>query len=158
MNYDQILEKIISREDASALFSESFHKDKRLVFTNGCFDILHRGHVYYLSKAREMGDVLVIGLNTDASVRRLKGQGRPVNSEGARAEVLAALVMVDYIVPFGEDTPLELIKAVKPQVLVKGGDYQVEDIVGYEQVRSWGGKVCTVPLVEGYSTTSILGK
>jgi len=158
MTYDQIKEKIISRDDARALFSESFRKDKRLVFTNGCFDILHRGHVYYLSKAREMGDVLVIGLNTDASVRRLKGQGRPVNGEGARAEVLAALVMVDYIVPFGEDTPLELIKAVKPQVLVKGGDYRVEDIVGHEQVRSWGGEVCTVPLVEGYSTSSILGK
>ena len=128
----------------------------KVVFTNGCFDILHRGHVEYLSKAADMGDVLVVGLNTDASVKRLKGEGRPVNDEQARALVLASLSFVDAVVFFDEDTPYELIKAVHPDVLVKGADYEPEEIVGYDIVTSYGGKVKTVPLVEGYSTTFIL--
>lgn len=128
----------------------------KVVFTNGCFDLLHRGHIEYLSKAADMGDVLVVGLNTDASVRRLKGEGRPVNNEEARALVLASLSFVDAVVLFDEDTPYELIKAVHPDVLVKGADYKVEDIVGYDIVTSYGGTVTTVPLVEGYSTTQLL--
>ncbi len=131
-------------------------KDMKVVFTNGCFDILHRGHVEYLAKAADMGDVLVVGLNTDASVRRLKGEGRPINNEEARALVLASLSFVDAVVLFDEDTPLELIKAVHPDVLVKGADYKPEEIVGYDFVTSYGGTVATVPLVEGYSTTSIV--
>ena len=127
-----------------------------VVFTNGCFDLLHRGHIEYLSKASDMGDVLVVGLNTDASVRRLKGNGRPVNNEEARALVLASLSFVDAVVLFDEDTPYELIKAVHPDVLVKGADYKPEEIVGYDVVTSYGGTVQTVPLVEGYSTTSII--
>ena len=128
----------------------------KVVFTNGCFDILHRGHIEYLSKAADMGDVLVVGLNTDASVRRLKGDGRPVNNEEARALALAALSFVDFVVLFDEDTPYELIKVVHPDVLVKGADYKPKEIVGYDIVTSYGGTVHTIPLVEGYSTTSII--
>lgn len=130
--------------------------DMRVVFTNGCFDILHRGHVEYLSKAADKGDVLVVGLNTDASVKRLKGEGRPVNNEEARAMVLASLSFVDAVVLFDEDTPYELIKAVRPDVLVKGADYKKEEIVGYDIVTSYGGTVETIPLVEGYSSTKII--
>ena len=135
----------------------TFHfQGLKVVFTNGCFDILHRGHVEYLSRAADMGDVLVVGLNTDASVKRLKGEGRPVNNEEARAMVLASLSFVDAVVLFDEDTPYELIKAVRPDVLVKGADYKKEEIVGYDIVTSYGGTVATVPLVEGYSSTKII--
>lgn len=134
-----------------------FHSQgSKVVFTNGCFDILHRGHVEYLAKAADMGDVLVVGLNTDASVRRLKGESRPVNNQEARALVLASLSFVDAVVLFDEDTPYELIKAVRPDVLVKGADYKPEEIVGYDIVTSYGGKVEVVDLVEGYSTTQLL--
>jgi D-beta-D-heptose 7-phosphate kinase/D-beta-D-heptose 1-phosphate adenosyltransferase len=156
--YEQIKSKIISLEQASARFTEAFRKKHRLVFTNGCFDLLHRGHVYYLSHARELGDLLVVGLNSDASVSRLKGPGRPVNTEQSRAVVLGALTAVDHIIIFSEDTPIELIRSLKPHVLVKGGDYQMEEIVGYREVVSWGGEVVTIPLLEGFSTTSILKK
>ena len=128
----------------------------KIVFTNGCFDLLHRGHVEYLAKAADKGDVLVVGLNTDASVRRLKGENRPVNDENARALVLASLSFVDAVVLFDEDTPYELIKAVRPDVLVKGADYKPEAIVGYDIVTSYGGKVETVDLVAGFSTTGII--
>lgn len=157
-SYDDISRKLITSADATALLSPDFRKGKRIIFTNGCFDILHRGHVYYLSKAREMGDVLIVGLNSDDSVSRLKGKGRPVNGQNARAEVLGALGMVDYIILFGEDTPLELIKLVRPDLLVKGGDYKVEEIVGYQELTSRGGRVITIPILEGYSTTSILDR
>jgi D-beta-D-heptose 7-phosphate kinase/D-beta-D-heptose 1-phosphate adenosyltransferase len=156
--YEDIKGKLISLEKAMEVLNQGFRKEHRIVFTNGCFDILHRGHVYYLSKAREMGDLLIIGLNSDASVKRLKGESRPVNGQEARAEVLGALSMVDLIVLFSEDTPLELIRAIRPDVLVKGGDYKVEEIVGYPEVISRGGEVVTIPILEGYSTTSILDK
>ena len=137
----------------------TFHaQGLKVVFTNGCFDILHRGHVEYLSKAADMGDVLVVGLNTDASVKRLKGEGRPINNEEARALVLASLSFVDAVVLFDEDTPYQLIKTVRPDVLVKGADYQPEKIVGYDIVTSYGGTVATVPLVDGFSTTSVIAK
>ena len=155
-SYEEIVGKIISIETADKIFTPAFRKENRIVFTNGCFDLLHRGHVYYLSKAREMGSLLVIGLNSDASVSALKGPGRPVNDEQARAEVLAALSVVDYIILFHEQTPLNLIKAIKPQILVKGGDYMADKIVGYHEVISRGGKVVTIPLLEGYSTSSII--
>jgi len=130
--------------------------NSKIVFTNGCFDILHRGHIEYLSQARDQGDVLIIGLNSDASVKRIKGEGRPVQDEKSRALVLASLRIVDAVVLFDEDTPIELIKAVNPDVLVKGGDYTEETIVGAEVVKANGGKVVTIPLVEGYSTSGIL--
>jgi len=156
LSYEDIIHKLITPEKAAELFLSGSGKAKKIVFTNGCFDLLHRGHVYYLAKAREMGDVLVIGLNSDNSVTRLKGEGRPVNNQNARAEVLGALGMVDYIIIFEEDTPLNLINVVRPDLLVKGGDYRAEEIVGYEEVISWGGKVLTIPIMEGYSTTSII--
>jgi rfaE bifunctional protein nucleotidyltransferase chain/domain len=158
LTYENIVDKLITQEEARELFSPEFREENRIVFTNGCFDVLHRGHVYYLSKAREMGEKLVVGLNSDASVSRLKGEGRPVNNQNARAEVLGALGMVDYIVIFEEDTPLELIKRIGPNLLVKGGDYKVEEIVGYSEVISSGGQVLTIPIMEGYSTTSILDR
>lgn len=132
--------------------------DMKVVFTNGCFDILHRGHVEYLAKAADLGDILVVGLNTDASVRRLKGEGRPVNNQEARALVLASLSFVDAVVLFDDDTPYNLIKTLRPDVLVKGADYQPEDIVGYDIVTSYGGTVTTIPLVEGYSTTNFIDR
>lgn len=156
LSYEDIIHKLITPEKALELFSGKFRAEKKIVFTNGCFDLLHRGHVYYLAKAREMGDVLVIGLNSDSSVSRLKGEGRPLNNQNARAEVLGALGMVDHIILFEEDTPLNLINTVKPDLLIKGGDYKVEDIVGYQEVISWGGEVLTIPILPGYSTTSII--
>lgn len=133
-------------------------KGQKIVFTNGCFDILHRGHVEYLYQASLQGDRLILGLNTDASISRIKGPDRPINNQDARAIVLAALEFIDTIVLFDEDTPYELIKTVKPNVLVKGDDYKPEEIVGYDIVHSNGGKVVTVPMVEGFSTTSTLSK
>lgn len=128
----------------------------KVVFTNGCFDVLHFGHVYYLLEAKKLGDVLVVGLNSDSSVRRLKGDTRPINGERERAFVLAALACVDYVVLFEEDTPKELIEVVKPDVLVKGGDYKMEDIVGADTVTENGGIVTTIPFVEGFSSTRII--
>jgi rfaE bifunctional protein nucleotidyltransferase chain/domain len=132
---------------------------KKVVFTNGVFDILHSGHVDYLSKARDLGDYLVLGLNTDSSVKRLnKGPERPINNEQARATVLGALECVDAIILFDEDTPYELIKAVQPDILVKGADYKPEQIAGYDIVKAKGGEVITIDLSQGFSTTSIIRK
>jgi len=128
----------------------------KIVFTNGCFDVLHFGHVQYLLEAKKLGDLLVVGLNSDASVRRLKGESRPINGEKERAFVLAALAFVDYVVVFEEDTPKELIEVVKPNVLVKGGDYKIENIVGADFVMQNGGTVTTIPFVEGFSSTHII--
>ncbi|MDA0711355.1 MAG: D-glycero-beta-D-manno-heptose 1-phosphate adenylyltransferase [bacterium] len=130
----------------------------KTVFTNGCFDLIHHGHVTYLQKAREQGDVLFLGLNTDASVSRLKGPSRPILPLEDRAGVLAALTCIDHIIPFDEDTPRDLIAALLPDVLIKGGDYQIQHIVGREEVEAAGGMVTTIPLVEGRSTTHIIEK
>ncbi|MGN0351047.1 MAG: D-glycero-beta-D-manno-heptose 1-phosphate adenylyltransferase [Roseburia sp.] len=132
------------------------HKDKKIVFTNGCFDILHVGHIRYLQEAAKLGGILVVGLNSDASVKRLKGPERPINSELERAEMLCALGFVDYVVIFEEDTPLELIKKIQPDVLVKGGDYTNEYVVGTSEVEGRGGKLVLIPFVEGKSTTNII--
>lgn len=132
---------------------------KKIVFTNGCFDILHRGHVTYLNEARKLGDALFLGLNTDQSVKRLgKGPNRPINQELDRKFVLENLKAVDCVELFNEETPLELIKAVRPQVLVKGADYKIEDIVGAKEVFSWGGQVLTIKFVDGFSTTATIKK
>jgi D-beta-D-heptose 7-phosphate kinase/D-beta-D-heptose 1-phosphate adenosyltransferase len=131
---------------------------QKIVFTNGCFDVLHFGHVHYLLQAKKLGDILVIGLNSDDSVRRLKGPTRPINGENERAFVLAALVCVDYVTLFEEDTPEELIKVVRPDVLVKGGDYTLDNIVGADFVTQNGGIVTTIPFVEGFSSTRIIEK
>ena len=158
VTYENIIKKIITVEEAMALFTSEFRKRNKVIFTNGCFDLLHRGHVYNLSRAREMGDILVVGLNSDASVSGLKGPGRPVNPQQARAEVLAAMAFVDFVIIFHEDKPLNLIRAVRPHILVKGGDYKVEEVVGHREVTSWGGRVEIIPLLEGYSTSSIIGR
>lgn len=129
---------------------------KKIVFTNGCFDILHRGHLDLLAHAADFGNVLIVGVNTDASVQRLKGPGRPVNNEQDRAFQLASLLCVDAVCLFDEDTPKELIELVKPDVLVKGGDYKVDDIVGADFVKRCGGEVVVIPFVDGYSTTSLI--
>ena len=131
---------------------------KTVAFTNGVFDILHRGHIFSLSQAAAEADFLVVGLNSDASTKRLKGDSRPVNDEQSRALVIAALLMVDMVVIFEEDTPLNLITALQPDVLVKGGDYTLDQIVGAKEVMAAGGKVIINPIVEGFSTTGIIGK
>ena len=134
-------------------------KGDRIVFTNGCFDILHRGHVEYLQEAAALGDRLIIGVNTDASVRRLgKAADRPLNDQDSRAKVLAALRLVDAVVIFDQDTPLELIKAIGPDVLVKGGDWKAEDIVGSDIVKKLGGEVRALKVVDGFSTTALVEK
>ena len=130
--------------------------DQKIVFTNGCFDILHKGHIRLLSEAASFGDVLIVGLNSDKSVRKLKGEGRPVNNESDRALLLAALLYVDAVILFEEDTPAELIKIILPDVLVKGGDYTINNIVGADTVMAHGGKVEIVPIVQGYSTTALI--
>ena len=133
-------------------------RNRRIIFTNGCFDILHAGHVHYLEQAKKLGDELVVGLNSDSSVKNLKGEDRPINNLDQRAKVLSSLECVDKIVSFSEATPIKLIKAIKPDVIVKGGDYKVKDVVGHKEVESWGGKVRIIPLMPGLSTTKIIRK
>lgn len=140
--FSQELKEIIEKAKASG---------RRIVFTNGCFDIIHKGHVRYLREAKRLGDILIVGLNSDRSVSRIK-PGRPVNNEDDRAEVLSSLEMVDYVVIFEEDTPYEIIKFLRPHILVKGGDWKVEDIVGSDLVE----KTISLPYVEGVSTTGII--
>jgi D-beta-D-heptose 7-phosphate kinase/D-beta-D-heptose 1-phosphate adenosyltransferase len=131
-------------------------KGKKIVFTNGCFDILHRGHVTYLNQARDLGDLLIVGINSDESVKRLKGLERPVNMLEDRAYVLSALKSVDYVIPFEEDTPLNLINLIMPDILVKGGDYTIDRIIGAQEVLANGGKVEIIPFVPGKSTSAII--
>lgn len=166
-NYKKITEKIIGSDLLINQVKQWQQQGEKVVFTNGCFDILHRGHVTYLSKAADAGDRLVIGLNSDDSVKRQgKGENRPVNDQDSRALVLAALGFVDAVVLFSGDTPLELIEKISPDVLVKGGDYDADEknpsdkkyIVGSDVIKSRGGKVITIPLVEGFSTTSTIEK
>ena len=132
--------------------------DKKVAFTNGCFDILHQGHLEILSQAAALGDILIVGVNTDASVKKLKGENRPVNKEKFRALMLASLTMIDAVVLFDEETPIELIRIIEPDTLIKGGDYAIEQIVGAEDVIKNGGKVKIIPLVKGYSTTALIQK
>lgn len=149
-------EKILSPAELIARFGRP--RNQTVVFTNGCFDLLHRGHVEYLYTARNLGDALVLGLNTDASVRRLKGPARPVVPEGDRQAVIAALGCVDAVTLFDEDTPRALIAALLPDILVKGGDYRPEDVVGKAEVEAAGGKVMIIPFLEGRSTTGLIQK
>ena len=135
----------------------NYKKDEKIVvFTNGCFDILHAGHVRYLNAAKALGDVLIVGLNSDESVRRLKGKGRPVNPAADRAEVLAALRAVDHVIVFGEATAEELVRQLKPDIYVKGGDYSLETLPEAKIVHSYGGKTVLIPMVEGRSTTNVI--
>lgn len=149
-------DKIHRRTEAVALCRQAAGQGRKVVFTNGCFDLLHAGHVRYLEAARAFGDLLVVGLNSDASVRRIKGEGRPFNPVEDRAEVLAGLLAVDAVVVFEEDTPAELIAALLPHVLVKGADWPEDEIVGAEVVKAHGGKVVRLPLLEGRSTSALI--
>lgn len=151
--------KHINNKIISADYFKSKRKcfnNNRVIFTNGCFDILHLGHIDYLIKARKLGDVLIIGLNTDNSVKKLKGEKRPVNNQNARALLLASLEFVDFVILFDEETPMNLIKMITPEVLVKGGDYTIESVVGADFVLNYGGTVEIIPFLEGYSTTAII--
>jgi len=152
-------DKVVNWEAAARWVKVVQARGGKVVFTNGCFDLLHLGHVRYLEQARSLGDALMVGVNTEASVRRLgKGAGRPIMPEADRAALVAALAAVDRVTLFGEDTPLELITAVQPDILVKGGDYALEDIVGREVVLARGGRVRALPFVPGYSTTALLAR
>ena len=133
-------------------------KGKKIIFTNGCFDILHYGHVKYLRDARDKGDILIVGLNSDKSVRKIKGKNKPINPQFDRAEVLSALEAVDYVVIFDDDTPFKLINSIKPHVLIKGADWQKRKIVGADILKAYGGKVATIPLVKNRSTSKIIKK
>lgn len=157
--HNQLKQKIVSQDQALKNIKAWREKNKKIVFTNGCFDIIHPGHIDYLSQARDIGDILVLGLNTDQSVKRLnKGSNRPINNERTRAYVLAGLASVDLIVFFDEETPYNLIKLLQPNVLVKGKDYEVEKIIGFDILKENGGEVITIPFLDGYSTSSLIKK
>lgn len=153
---DCIPEKIFTAEQIVKKLSQLRLLNKKIVFTNGVFDILHQGHIYSLSQAAKEADFLIVGLNSDSSVKRLKGESRPINNQDSRALLLASLVMVDAVVIFEEDTPLKLINAILPDVLVKGGDYTVEQIAGANEVIANGGKLVINPILENFSTTGII--
>lgn len=151
-------EKIVDWQKAASLVREWHKNGEKLVFTNGCFDLLHKGHVDYLYRASMLGDRMIIGVNTDQSVSRIKGPARPIQDQSSRALLLAGFFFVDAIILFDEDTPLELIRTLKPDVLVKGKDYQAADIVGADLVLQNGGRVETLDFIEGYSTSAIIRK
>lgn len=153
-----IPDKILTLNDLNKKVAQWRLLGKTIAFTNGCFDVLHVGHIASLSEAAKLADILVVGLNTDDSVKQLKGPERPINNQDSRALLLATLSMVDAVVLFSEPTPLELIKLVKPDFLVKGGDYKIEDIVGSKEVLEAGGKVVINPIIEGFSSTSLIEK
>jgi rfaE bifunctional protein nucleotidyltransferase chain/domain len=155
---DILLDKICDLSKMEGLVSSWKKERKKVVFTNGVFDLLHIGHITYLAKAAELGDKLVVGLNADSSVKRIKGDDRPVNDQNSRAAILAALFFVDGIVLFEEDTPIRLVTAIMPDILVKGADYTIENIVGGKEVLANGGEVKTISFLEGYSSTSIIQK
>lgn len=153
-----LAKKIFTKEELVAQAKIWKAEGKRMVFTNGCFDIVHPGHIAYLGDAADLGDVLIIGLNTDQSVGKLKGENRPINNEFSRTQLIASMFFVDAVVLFNEDTPLELINAVKPDVLVKGGDYNLNNIVGAKETLASGGEVKVLSFLPGYSSTSIIEK
>ena len=155
---DRLNSKIINIAELERLLARLRFLNKKIVFTNGCFDIIHRGHVEYLMKANELGDVMFLGLNSDSSIRKLKGNNRPVQDQVSRAKILASMIFISYVILFDEETPYNLIKIVQPDILVKGGDYDIKNIVGYDIVTGKGGQVLTIPFVEGYSTSAIIKK
>lgn len=158
-HHSHVMQKIVTLPDLQQLLQQRRREAPlKVVFSNGCFDLIHRGHVDYLSRARDLGDLLVVGLNSDASVRRLKGPSRPIAHEESRALVLAAMEFVDYVVLFDDDTPLRLIEALLPDVLVKGADYQRADVVGADVVEAHGGEVVLLSLVAGESTTILANR
>jgi rfaE bifunctional protein nucleotidyltransferase chain/domain len=152
------MNKILTREVLQKKLEELRKKGNKIAFTNGCFDILHVGHIRYLREAKKTADVLVLALNSDSSVRSIKGEKRPLVTEHERAEIIAALEFIDFVTIFEESTPLELINYLKPDILIKGGDWLEENVVGREEVMKWGGRVAIIPEVEGKSTTNVVEK
>ena len=157
-NIAAIKAKILNRNEVNFFVRAARTTSKTIAFTNGCFDILHEGHIYSLSQAAKEADILVVGLNSDSSVRKLKGEHRPINNEHSRSLILASLLIVDVVVIFKEDTPLELIQVVQPDIFVKGGDYTIDQIAGAKEVIDGGGKVIINPIIEGFSTTGLIEK
>ncbi|MCD6130317.1 MAG: D-glycero-beta-D-manno-heptose 1-phosphate adenylyltransferase [Deltaproteobacteria bacterium] len=149
---------IIDRQKLLSLIQKLKTEGKRIIFTNGCFDILHSGHAYYLKKTKELGDILIIGINSDESVKKIKQQNRPINKLLDRMIVLNSIKYVDYVVPFNEETPENLIKIIKPDVLTKGGDWNKKDVVGSDFVKSYGGRTVIIPYIKGKSTTNTIKK
>ncbi len=149
---------LVDRSKAKEIIGKWRDDQQVIVFTNGCFDIIHRGHVEYLQEAKLLGDMLIVGLNSDVSVRRIKGKPRPYQDEQDRAAILNALKMVDMVVIFDEDIPLELICELKPDILIKGGDYDAHSIIGAKEVESWGGNVKIIPFLKGYGTSKLVDK
>lgn len=157
-NISAIHKKILTREQVKNFVASARVTGKTIAFTNGCFDILHEGHIYSLSQAAKEADILIVGLNSDSSVRKLKGEQRPINNEHSRSLILASLLMIDIVVVFEEDTPLELIKVVMPDVFVKGGDYTIDQIAGAKEVIESGGRVVLNEIIKGVSTTGLVEK
>ena len=155
---ESITRKIVTLDEAKQIVAEWKTAGEKIVFTNGCFDIIHKGHVSYLAKARDLGTKLILGLNTDESVKRLKGANRPVKELESRALTVASFEYIDLVIPFSEDTPLKVISTLLPDVLVKGGDYKIDDIVGAKEVTANGGTVQTIDFVDGFSTTNYFKK
>jgi|SRR3972149_9958672 len=148
--------KIVKLQELIQIRKKAKKENKKVVFTNGCFDLLHRGHIEYLKKAKKLGDILIVGLNSDSSVKKIKGEGRPIQGQADRAVILASLYFVDYVCIFNELTPLKLISKLIPDILAKGGDWKVKDIVGKDIVESHGGKVLSIKMVKGKSTRNII--
>jgi D-glycero-beta-D-manno-heptose 1-phosphate adenylyltransferase len=157
-NADIIKQKVYSLSELQKQVTRWKFLNKKIAFTNGCFDILHEGHVYSLCEAAKEGDILIVGINSDQSTKRLKGPLRPINNEGSRALIIASLIVTDAVIIFEEDTPLELITAIMPDTIVKGGDYSIEQVVGAKEVMANGGRVVINPIIEGFSTTGIIEK
>lgn len=156
--FEKLKSKIVQDCELEQILAQKRFLNKIIVFTNGCFDILHRGHVEYLAKAASYGHILIVGLNSDESVKKLKGPDRPLQDQQTRAMILAALEAVSLVVIFNEQTPYELIKRVQPDILIKGADYKMEEIVGYDIVKAKGGQVLTIDLVEGFSSTELISR
>lgn len=151
-------DKIVVFPKLRTVVSKLKAKNKKIVFTNGCFDLIHAGHVKYLEKAKSFGDILIVGINSDSSMKKIKGSKRPIIAQGDRARIIAGLESVDYVSIFDETTPLRLIKAVKPDILVKGADWNLNKIVGADYIKSYGGKAVSIPLVKGRSTSDMIRK
>ncbi len=157
-NKERVKAKILSDIELNRVLARANLKGKKIVFTNGCFDIIHRGHIEYLMQAADLGDILIVGLNSDSSVKKIKGAKRPIQDQTTRSKMLASLSYVSYVILFDDETPYNLIQSVQPDVLVKGGDYKPENIVGYDIVTKKGGQVITIPFFKGHSTTELINK
>ncbi|MBL4715070.1 D-glycero-beta-D-manno-heptose 1-phosphate adenylyltransferase [Sphingobacteriaceae bacterium AH-315-L07] len=155
---ENIKSKVLNQDQLQIQLEEWKSEKKKIAFTNGCFDIIHRGHIHYLAQAADLGDYLIVGLNTDDSVRKLKGNNRPVQDENTRAEILASLSFISAVILFEENTPINLIETINPHILIKGGDYQESDIVGADFVKANGGEVKTIPFLDGHSTSELIAK